>query len=225
MNVAFTDTRTPSHAKDTRTKLLLCTRSSPKARIALHSMSFANHRLLAGTFVGTDAVLDRDVRVGREAIASRGTIGVAAIDTAAIDTAAVGTLSADLFRPRTVHETLVLKSSATGTVDHDLDDGCLFFHSDILDDFTCNVTHVPTAPSGRAYVVTLILQQGASTAHSATALTVNGGDPVTLLWPSGTAQTPTNGSLTFQTFTLMRVSDAWIVTTQLANFAEEVSIG
>lgn len=107
------------------------------------------------------------------------------------------------------------KTGATGTVAHDISTGIVFHHSSIAANFTPNFTNVPTTDN-RTIVVTLILAQGV-TPYYANACQIDGVSQ-TIKWPSATAPTAVASRLEFQTFALVRVGGAWIVTSQLASY-------
>lgn len=133
----------------------------------------------------------------------------------------VGDLRPNVMQPRAVFETLVPKTAATGVVSHDILEGTLFLHTSPAADFVCDFTNVPTEEAPRAFVITLIIEQGPSAAYKATGVRINGEsvEGSDLLWPGGVEGEAEPDALTYQTFTLLRLSaERWLVTTQLANF-------
>lgn len=112
-------------------------------------------------------------------------------------------------------ELLNTKTNATGVVVHDWSTGAIFYHTSISANFTCNITNLPVI-ANRAYVVTLILVQGASPFY-ANALQI-GGNSVTIKWPNASAPTPTANRVEVQSFTLTYVSSAWTALAQFTSF-------
>jgi hypothetical protein len=112
-------------------------------------------------------------------------------------------------------ETLIDKSSATGTVTHDFSEGALFYHSSISSNFTVNLTNFPTT-NGKAIVVSLILDQGA-TAYIPNALQV-GGVAQTINWFGGSAPSGNANKKDLVAFTLIRRSSSWTVLGQLSSY-------
>jgi len=112
-------------------------------------------------------------------------------------------------------ETLIDKSSATGTVTHDFSQGALFYHSSISGNFAVNLTNFPTT-NGKAIVVSLILDQGA-TAYIPNALQV-GGVAQTINWFGGSAPAGNANKKDLVAFTLIRRSGSWTVLGQLSSY-------
>jgi len=112
-------------------------------------------------------------------------------------------------------DVLTTKTSATGTVVHDITTGAVFYHSSISANFTVNFTNVATTDN-RSTVVTLILAQGA-TPYYANACQIDGVGQ-TIKWPSATAPTAAASRTEFQNFVLIRVGGAWVVTSSLSSY-------
>jgi len=88
----------------------------------------------------------------------------------------------------TLEETFESKTSATSVVVHDCTTNRLFYHTNITNTFTANLTNLSLA-SGEATNVTLVLQQGA-TARMCNAIQIAGTSTgVTLSW-QGSASAP-----------------------------------
>lgn len=113
-------------------------------------------------------------------------------------------------------ELLNTKTNATGVVAHDWSTGAIFYHTSPSANFTCNITNLPTV-ANRAYVVTLIIVQGASNAYYANALQV-GGTGVTIKWPNASSPTPTVSRVEVQSFTLTYVGGSWTALGQFTSF-------
>jgi hypothetical protein len=107
-------------------------------------------------------------------------------------------------------------TGATGTVVHNFSNGGIFVHSSISANFTANITNLPNA-TGRASVVTLVLQQGA-TARFCNAVTIAGAAQ-TIRWLGGTVPTPTNNAVDVEVFTIFQTgATAYTVLGQLGTF-------
>ena len=97
--------------------------------------------------------------------------------------------SGDLFIHSGIMHRHTSKTGATGTVDHDMDDGHVFMHSSMAADFTANLTNSHIGINTQT-TVTFLLTQG-DPARMVTALQI-GGAAQTIRWagnstPSGTA--------------------------------------
>jgi hypothetical protein len=107
------------------------------------------------------------------------------------------------------------KTSATGVVTHDWTTGANFYHTSISANFTCNITNLPTT-AARAYVVNLILVQGASPFY-ANALQINS-SATTINWVNNTTPTPAANKTEVQSFTLYYSGAAWTALAQYTSF-------
>lgn len=105
-------------------------------------------------------------------------------------------------------EVVTPKTSATGTVEHNLNNGNIFYHSTISANFTANFINVSTT-NNTAIGVSLILNQG-STAYISNALQINGSS-VTIKWVGGSAPSGNANQIDVISFTLLRVSSSWTV--------------
>lgn len=81
-----------------------------------------------------------------------------------------------------VYQGFATIANATGTVDHNLNDGHAFIHENITSNFTVNVTNA-TFPEGQYVVIELYLVQGA-TPRTVENLLI-GGVPQTIEWVGG----------------------------------------
>ena len=115
-----------------------------------------------------------------------------------------------------VQESIVTKTSATGTVVHDWTTGAIFYHSSISANFTVNFTNVPTT-ADKAYGVTLVLNQGV-TGYYPNAVQVNG-SVATLRWAANTTPIPSASKVDMASFTLVYTSSTWYVLGQYTTFA------
>ena len=112
-------------------------------------------------------------------------------------------------------EKLNTKTSATGTVSHDLSTGSVFYHSSISSNFTANITNVPTT-NDRAIGVTLVLAQGV-TAYMSTALQI-AGSAQTINWVNNSIPAGTASKVDIVGFSLIRTGSAWTVLGQYSTY-------
>jgi hypothetical protein len=112
-------------------------------------------------------------------------------------------------------EKLNTKTSATGTVTHDLSTGSVFYHSSISNNFTANITNVPTT-NDRAIGVTLVLAQGV-TPYMSTALQIDG-SAQTIKWVNNITPTGTASKVDIVGFSLIRTGSAWTVLGQYSTY-------
>jgi hypothetical protein len=112
-------------------------------------------------------------------------------------------------------EKLNTKTSATGTVTHDLSTGSIFYHSSISSNFTANITNVPTT-NDRAIGVTLVLAQGV-TAYMSTALQIDG-SAQTIKWVNNSTPVGTASKVDIVGFSLIRTGSAWTVLGQYSTY-------
>jgi len=112
-------------------------------------------------------------------------------------------------------EVLNTKTSATGTVTHDLSTGTVFYHSSISANFTANFTNVPTT-NDRTVAVVLVLSQGA-TAYLPTAVQVAGiAQPI--FWQGAVLPSGTASRVDVVSFTLIRTGSVWTVIGSLTTY-------
>ena len=114
-------------------------------------------------------------------------------------------------------EKLNTKTSAgsAGTVTHDLSTGSIFYHSSISNNFTANITNVPTT-NDRAIGVTLVLAQGV-TAYMSTALQIDG-SAQTIKWVNNSTPAGTASKVDIVGFSLIRTGSAWTVLGQYSTY-------
>ena len=114
-------------------------------------------------------------------------------------------------------EKLNTKTSAgsAGTVTHDLSTGSIFYHSSISNNFTANITNVPTT-NDRAIGVTLVLAQGV-TAYMSTALQI-AGSAQTINWVNNSIPAGTASKVDIVGFSLIRTGSAWTVLGQYSTY-------
>lgn len=112
-------------------------------------------------------------------------------------------------------ETINSKAGATGTVDHDFSSGSIFYHTNLVANFTANIINVPTTDS-RTIAIALFLDQGA-TAYIPNALQIDG-VPITIKWSGGSVPSGTNNYLDLVNFTLIRISTSWVAIGSLSTY-------
>ena len=91
-------------------------------------------------------------------------------------------------------------TGATGIVTHDWSGGSIFYHRNMLANFTANVTNL-TPVLNKVYTTTLLLSQGA-TGYYASALMI-AGFTGTINWQGGTVPTPTANKQEIESFTML----------------------
>jgi hypothetical protein len=112
-------------------------------------------------------------------------------------------------------ERLSTKTSATGTVNHDLTTGSIFYHSSMSNNFTANITNVPSTDD-RAIGVTLVLSQG-GTAYMVTALQIDG-SAQTIKWVNNSVPSGAANKVDVIGFSLIRTGSAWTVLGQYSTY-------
>jgi hypothetical protein len=106
-------------------------------------------------------------------------------------------------------------TNATGIVTHNWLQGSVFYHTNVLANFTANLTNLPTA-NNRTYVIVLHLVQG-STPYYANALQIDGSS-VAIRWLNATIPTPVGNRFEIQSLTLFRFNNTWNVAGHYASF-------
>jgi hypothetical protein len=110
-----------------------------------------------------------------------------------------------------VTETVISLSFVSGSVTGNFNDGAIFHTSaSPTANFGVITTNLPTT-NNKITTMSFMITQGA-TGYIPNALSVNGANQ-TIKWVGGTAPTPTSsaGKIDIFTFSLLRLSDAWIV--------------
>ena len=107
---------------------------------------------------------------------------------------------------------------ATGTVVHDiLSAGTVFYHSNVISNFTANFTNVPTT-NDRSTTVSLVISQN-NPAHIANSIQING-QAQSISWENSLLPTGNIGNTDIITFTLIRTNNTWLVTASLSTHGE-----
>ena len=112
-------------------------------------------------------------------------------------------------------ERLSTKTSATGTITHDLTTSSIFYHSSISNNFTANITNVPITED-RAIGVTLVLSQG-GTAYMVTALQIDG-NAQTIKWVNNSVPSGAANKVDVVGFSLIRTGSSWTVLGQYSTY-------
>ena len=94
-------------------------------------------------------------------------------------------------------------------------DGCTFYHSSLVANFTANFTNVPTT-NNQSIVFIIVVQQGASP-YIPNAVQI-GGVAQTIKWLGATSPTGHALYLDVFAFTLLRINSGWIVTGQAITY-------
>ena len=107
-------------------------------------------------------------------------------------------------------------TGATGTVEHNCNNGHTFYHTSIVSNFTVNLTNLNLNTQGYATSVVLVLAQG-GTGFIPSALEI-GGSAQTIQWQGGSP--PSGGSNTFDivSFSIMNNAGVYLVLGQLIGF-------
>jgi hypothetical protein len=100
------------------------------------------------------------------------------------------------------------KTGATGTVEHNVKLGLIFYHTSVSGNFTANFTNVPTT-NERAMTAILFIEQG-STPYLPNAVQIDG-SAQTINWVSGNTPTPAANKKEVAAFSLVRVGNTWNV--------------
>lgn len=108
-------------------------------------------------------------------------------------------------------ETIVDVSISSGSVTTNFNDGNIFYiDTSPSENFTINATNVPTV-NNKATTFSIIVKQG-STGYIPSNFAINGSSQ-TIRWVGGANPTPTStlNDIDIFSFTLLRLSDSWIV--------------
>ena len=114
-------------------------------------------------------------------------------------------------------EKLNALTGATGVVEHNLNNGSVFYHSSAVANFTANFTNVPTTDD-RTISVVLILAQGV-TAYIPTAVQI-GGAAQTINWQGAVTPSGNANQIDTVSFTLIRTGAAWTVIGSLTTYGQ-----
>lgn len=107
---------------------------------------------------------------------------------------------------------------ATGIVEHDiLSAGTVFYHSNVVSNFTPNFTNIPTT-NNRSTTVSLVISQN-NPAYIANSIQING-QTQTINWENSEAPVGTIGNTDIISFTLIRTNNTWLVAGSLSTHGE-----
>ena len=105
-------------------------------------------------------------------------------------------------------ESLITLTNTTGVVDHDFSQSSIFYHDQLLTNFTVNFTNIPET-NERTISAVLVLDQS-NTAYIPTALQIDG-QAQTILWQGASAPTGIANQINIVSFTLVRQNEQWSV--------------
>jgi hypothetical protein len=105
-------------------------------------------------------------------------------------------------------ESLVTLTNTTGTVDHDFSQSSIFYHDQLLTNFTVNFINIPET-NERTISAVLVLDQS-NTAYVPTGLEIDG-QTQTILWQGASSPTGIANQLNIVSFTLIRQNEQWSV--------------
>ena len=131
------------------------------------------------------------------------------------DNTTTNSLTVDELTLKGAKENISSISSATGVVDHNLNNGNIFYHSSISGNFTANFTNVFTNDNYGSGV-TLILDQGGS-AYLPTAVQIDG-SAQTIKWLGGEIPEGTINQIDIISFSLIRLNSSWTILAGLNTF-------
>ena len=171
-------------------------------------ITIGNNYLTSGGIVVTNSTVSSSTTSG--ALIVTGGVGIGGTLNVGVDLFISGLTSLTY-----TSEKLNTKTSATGTVTHDLSTGSVFYHSSISSNFTANFTNVPTT-NDRAIGVTLVLAQGV-TPYMSTALQIDG-SAQTIKWINNSTPTGTASKVDIVGFSLIRTGSAWTVLGQYSTY-------
>lgn len=107
------------------------------------------------------------------------------------------------------------KVNASGTVVHNFETGAIFYHANVANNFTVNLTNVPTT-GNRTIVVPIIIQQGVS-AYIANQFQIDGLFQ-NINWLGNVIPVGTANAIDVVGFTLIRTTANWTVLGQLTSY-------
>ena len=171
-------------------------------------ITIGNNYLTSGGIVVTNSTVSSSTTSG--ALIVTGGVGIGGTLNVGVDLFISGLTSLTY-----TSEKLNTKTSATGTVTHNLSTGSVFYHSSISSNFTANFTNVPTT-NDRAIGVTLVLAQGV-TPYMSTALQIDG-SAQTIKWINNSTPTGTASKVDIVGFSLIRTGSAWTVLGQYSTY-------
>jgi hypothetical protein len=113
-------------------------------------------------------------------------------------------------------EKISTKTNASGTVVHDFNDGAIWYHANMVSNFTVNLTNIPIA-TNRSIGIALILAQG-NNAVIPDALQIDGVTQV-INWQDSVIPTGDINSTNIVNFMLIRLSSSWLILASLSTYS------
>ena len=135
--------------------------------------------------------------------------------TDAASTGAETTFTKDVHFDRGVEERFQTLTGQSGVVDHNWNDGHVFYHTTPAGDITANFINV-NLTAEYATNVTIIINQGA-TPYEVTAVQI-GGSAQTINWQGGSAPTGNANGIDSFSFTILRDGGSYVVLGQMVDF-------
>lgn len=116
-----------------------------------------------------------------------------------------------------IRESVSSVSISTGTLTCDYNNGCIFYiasMSGVSANFTVNITNIPT-DNNYAMTISIIVNQS-STGYYPSTLQI-GGNGQSIKWVNDSAPSVNANKLDVYNFTLIRISDSWVVLGSASN--------
>ena len=116
---------------------------------------------------------------------------------------------------RGVHEKFLTITGATGVVDHNVQNGHVFYHTGAAADWTANFTNLELAQED-ATNIAIVISQG-NTSYIPNAVQI-GGVAQTVVWNGNSTPTGTDNGKDIVSFTILNDGGTYIVFGQLVSF-------
>jgi len=107
-----------------------------------------------------------------------------------------------------VTEDVIVLSGSTGQVEHNVNLGSVFYHTNVISAFDVNITNVPLTQNASTVIV-LFIAQGA-TAYSIDQVLIDG-VPQTVKWLGGISPILSPSNIDIISFSLLRIGSSWNV--------------
>lgn len=115
-----------------------------------------------------------------------------------------------------ITEIVTAKNNASGTVVHDLTTGgSIFYHTNVISNFTANFTNVPLT-NNRSLTVTIVIAQGA-TPYIPNTVSINDISQ-SFFWSTNIQPTGTANKIEFFTFVLLRTNNVWKISASVSTY-------
>lgn len=115
----------------------------------------------------------------------------------------------------TISDRIDTLTFASGNVTHDCTSTSIFYHSDVLENFTANFINVPSVDD-RSIVMSLVISQG-FVGYIPSGVQIEN-IPQTILWAEGIEPSGTANKLDVVSFTLLRIGGSWTVLGSMGSF-------